>query len=439
MEETDALKASTPNPEPRPAMGLAESPASGPSPANPAHGAPGLPAPAEKGPAAETVPSRPGKIGLLHANIRRAKARPALDRDVESLYRTYGQAKSQLAAELGLGWSFDLSYVPQWGGPDGGSAAAQWLTTSSLDWTLLKSKALGEGSLQLLAIAARYPSVQNANQLSNTLGLITAINDYPDDQTIFAQLSYTQALPGNSVLLTLGQFPFFNFDSNQYLFNQQINFNSTIFSQNGSATYANAGLGAYGQFNLSADLQLAGGLQDARNWAAGTLSGQGFGQGGFAWFGYGQWTPKIQGWGSAQVSLLYYQVPTIPSQSASRGWSVNAVQNLNAHWALFARANQADGALTPIRGSYAFGAAWTNPLGRSATDQIGLAIGRSLASPPPANPAGARDETVLEAYWSWTFLGGLLLTPSVQVVLDPALEPERSSAWALTLRATLML
>ena len=79
-----------------------------------------------------------------------------------------------------------------------------------------------------------------------------------------------------------------------------------------------------------------------------------------------------------------------------------------------------------------------NPLGRGATDQIGLAIGYSTASPPPSNPAGARNETVLEAYWSWTVLGGWLLTPSVQVVLDPAFAPDRTSAWTLSLRGTMM-
>jgi hypothetical protein len=60
--------------------------------------------------------------------------------------------------------------------------------------------------------------------LSTNPGLITAINDYPFDQDIFLQLGYTQSFPGDKILLTVGEFPRFNFDGNQYLSNQQINF-----------------------------------------------------------------------------------------------------------------------------------------------------------------------------------------------------------------------
>jgi hypothetical protein len=58
---------------------------------------------------------------------------------------------------------------------------------------------------------------------------------------------------------------------------------------------------------------------------------------------------------------------------------------------------------------------------------------------PLSTPSGARDEKGVEADWRWTFLGSLLLTPSVQYGLDPALASDRKSGWGLALRATLML
>ena len=378
-------------------------------------------------------------IGRLPANLRRSQARHALYQDAGAVYGAYARFKQHVQQQTGISWTVDLSYLPQWGWPDGGSAAGQFLTTASLEWTAIRGKGFGEGTVQITSIQASYPSVQSASQVADNIGVITPINDYPFAQDIFLQFTYTQTFPGDKLLLSVGQYSLFNFDANQYLFNQQVNFNSYIFSQNGSATYANAGLGVYGQLNLTPTLQIAAGLQGANNLSGATLSTRAFGEGGYAWFAYAQWTPHLQGLGPAQYSFLAYQMPPVPEQSASRGWSVNAVQNLNATWALFARANQAYGHLTPIRASYALGAAMNNPLGRSATDQIGLAIGTSIAAPPPANPAAARNETVLEAYWSWTVLGGFLLTPSVQVILDPALSSDRNSAWALSLRATLML
>jgi len=130
-------------------------------------------------------------------------------------------------------------------------------------------------------------------------------------------------------------------------------------------------------------------------------------------------------------------VPTVPAQPRSSGWSVNVSQNLNDTWAVFGRANRAYDYVTPIRSSYALGAAMNNPLGRSKTDQLGLAIGYSSAAPAPTNPPGARNEKVVEAYWNWTVAKALLLSPDVQYIRDPALAPSRDSAWALSLRATL--
>ncbi|MEB3335108.1 MAG: carbohydrate porin [Cyanobacteriota bacterium] len=380
-------------------------------------------------------PTKARPIGRLHQALHRSEERHAGARNADGPYGAYSRWKQRRGEEARLAWTVDLSVLPQWGWPDGQGAATQLLTSSALDWTLLQGKTLGKGSLQVAYITARYPSGQTATQLAHRLGLLTPINDYPFDQDIFAQLSYTQAFPGDRLLLTVGQFPFYNFDTNQYLFNQQINFNSYLFSQNASATYANAGLGAYGQLTLSPTLQLAAGLQSANSLSGATLTTRGFGEGGPSWFGYAQWTPHLAHLGPAQYSLLVYQVPSLPTQSKSWGWSFNAVQNLNATWALFARANQAVGFQTPIRASVVLGAAMTNPLGRSPTDQLGLALGRSVAAPPPANPGGARSETLLEAYWSWTLFGGVLLTPSVQTLLAPS----RNDAWVLNLRATLML
>jgi carbohydrate-selective porin OprB len=105
---------------------------------------------------------------------------------------------------------------------------------------------------------------------------------------------------------------------------------------------------------------------------------------------------------------------------------------------VFARANGANGFVTPIKTSYAVGMAMNNPLQRASADQIALAVGLSEAASPPTNPPNARNEKPIEGYWTWTFFGGLLLTPSVQVILDPALNPTKSSVWVLSMRATLV-
>ena len=370
-----------------------------------------------------------GKIGRLHDNIRRAQRRESLYHEISDVYTDYSKWKTRVQNETSVAFSMDVSLLQQWGFASGGSPALQIYALPSVDWTAFKSKEWGTGSVQVAYDAiTRYPTTQNAADVQSNLGLITPINDYPTRTLNFAQLTYTQATPDNRWLLTAGQYPLSNFDSNAYLGNQQQNFNNYLFAQNATQTYLSTGLGAYLQFNATRTIQFAAGLQGANNVIGQTTSGENFNRDCCAWFGYAQWGPSFHGLGPAQYSFSYFDTPSIPAQPAARGWSVNAVQNLNDTWAMFARANGANGFVTPIKSAYALGVAMNNPLQRAATDQIALAVGLSDAASPPTNPPNARNEKVIETYWAWTFFGGLLLTPSVQVIFAPALNPAKATS-----------
>jgi porin len=260
-----------------------------------------------------------GKIGHMHDDLRRAAARRGLSADVADVYSDYLALKARMATEAGLAWSMDLSYLQQWGRPDGGSPAGQVLATPSLEWTLFDSAAIGTGSVQLAYNLTRYGTNRSAADLRSSLGLITPINDCPAPQNTFSQLTCTQALPNNKLLILVGQYPICNFDGNPYLGNRQQNFNSDTLAQNASATYAQAGLGAYIQVNATRSLQFVAGLQNASNVTGATLSTDGFGKYGSSWFGYAHGTPEFKGFGSAQYSFTYYQVPTVPAQPRSAG------------------------------------------------------------------------------------------------------------------------
>jgi len=375
----------------------------------------------------------------VHDGLRRFTLRRLLYKVATDPYGEYSEFKERIEKDTGLSWSMDLSYMQQWGLQHGGSPAGQWLAMPLIDWKLFDSSSAGSGSLQLAYSATRYGTRRDAAEVQDTLGLITPINDYPERQNTFAQLTYTHTLPGNKISAALGQYPFYNFDGNQYLGNQQQNFNNYVLAQNGSATYALAGLGAYVQVNATSAIQFAAGAQSANNITGATLSSRHFADEGYAWFGYAQWTPAIKGLGTAQYSITYYKVPEVPAQlPKSHGWSLNAVQNLNDTWAIFARANRAYDYVTPIRASYALGAALNDPLGRGTSDQIGLAFGYSDAAPQPTNPPRTSDEKVIEGYWNLTFAKGLLFTPGLQYIHDPALDRSRDNAWVLSLRTTLM-
>jgi porin len=380
-----------------------------------------------------------GKIGRLEDIIRRALLFEPLYTGAADLSADYARWKTAVAEGSSVKWSMELSLLQQWGLSGGGSPALQVYVAPSLDWTLFKSTTWGTGSVQAAYTAiTHYPTTQDAAAIQSNLGLITPINDDPVRSMTFAQLTYTQASVDNQWLFTLGQYPLANFDGNAYLGNQQQNFNNYLFAQNGTQTYLDTGLGGYVQINVTSAFQLAAGLQSANNASGQSLSGRNFGSDCCAWFGYAQWTPALNGLGTARYSISYFDTPGIPAQPATRGWSFNAVQNLDDTWAVFARANGASGNMTPISASYAIGAAINNPWQRAATDQVALAVGLSVAANPPTNPPSARNEKVIEGYWTWTFFGRLLLTPSAQITFDPAVNPSKNSVTTLSLRATVM-
>ena len=66
------------------------------------------------------------------------------------------------------------------------------------------------------------------------------------------------------------------------------------------------------------------------------------------------------------------------------------------------------------------------------SDLVGLAV--SHGSPPDDSLS---DQTTIETFWRFQFSQSLAITPSVQLVLDPALNSVDDKVWVWGLRARL--
>lgn len=84
------------------------------------------------------------------------------------------------------------------------------------------------------------------------------------------------------------------------------------------------------------------------------------------------------------------------------------------------------------------GIALLNPLRRSATDQIAISLGSSQQNSPLARRLGIDHSQQIEAYWNWTLLAGVLLTPDLLYIRHPSYAPTRDSAVVFSLRTTLL-
>lgn len=377
-------------------------------------------------------------LGRVHDRIRDAKERQAvsLEQSFNEIGVRYTQAKKQIEAATGLSYSVDVTVTSQWGVPGGGDGAVQALFMPALNWKAFDSPGIGAGSFQFYYVASQYWSPSNASALQGRLKLNSPVNDYPASDLFFAQASYTHEFPGKRVSVTLGQYPFANFDGNAYANNQQVNFIGYSLAQNGSQNYSQGSLGAYAQVNPVKDVALAGGFQDASNLTGASIQFGTLGAGRYAWFLYGGWSPKVAGLGRGHYGLMYYNLPSVPAQPlASDGLSFSASQSLGGRWAAFLRANTAWNSSWYIQSSVAGGTVLKDPLRRNPLDQIGLGMAWNRTNTGLYGGSFARQsETMLEAYWATTIGSRLQVTPDFQLYLQPALTPSQQVAAVFTLR-----
>ncbi len=384
---------------------------------------------------APTAAGKPTKAGTVHSNIRHSREQASLSERAGGLYADYGEFKERMEEDYGLSWSLNLSYRWRWQQPADIARSEQMLFWPSLNWDIFDSERFGAGSIQALYFGERF----NYGAVRVGSGARSRTIEASPYRNRFGQLTYTHTLPGEKLAVSIGQYSLFMFDSNPYLADQQQNFVNSAFSENPSSTYPVSGLGAYLQYNLRSDLQLLGGFQNGQRGDDNGFSTAGFSDHRYTWWGHVQWMPNFPGLGSAQYSLTTYQSPELTDTPGSSGWSLNAAQNFNDHWAVFGRANHSRQNEGPSKSSLVAGVAYNNPLGRSATDQIALSIGSSQQDGLLARLLGTERSQMIEAYWNWTLLGGgILLTPDLQYIRHPSFAPNRESVLVFSLRTTFL-
>ncbi len=363
-----------------------------------------------------------------------------LENTEAALEKTWARGK-QAANHIGLDVGADISYLAQRAAPSGKQTAIQGVYYPYLTWNLFKDSAMGSGQLNVNYTLVRYWGTQATTLQGRTLQAV-AFNDYPANQEIFSQFSYTHTLPGdlNWMSVTVGQFPLYNFDGTTYLDNQQTALMNYALSQNASSAYASASFGAYLQAQ-NKNFSVAAGYQDATNISGEQIELKDAFDGKYTVFGSASWTPSFE-LGTGQYSVLYYYQPSVEKQPENvNGWSFNMQQNMGEHWAIFARANGSTKGAMGVKNSYAFGTALLNPLKRNSQDAIifGMAYNR-LSEKGQGYPNYMRSaEMAMELAWVWGIGKLVTVTPDLQIYPRAAFNHKNQFTTVVGLRTTVQL
>ena len=372
---------------------------------------------------------------------RQASRKKVENHTFTSVGQEYIDAKNFITEKLGLQLGVDISYTAQRLAPGGKQTAVQGVYYPYVTWTLFQDRAWGSGTVNFNYNFVHYWGQEGA-ALQERGGVVVAFNDAAADDEDFSQLTYTHTLPGqwDWLSVTVGQFPLYNFDGTAYMDNQQTALMNYALSQNASAAYPGASLGAYVQ-GQTGQLTVAAGYQDAQNISGAQIRGRSAFGGKYTGFASVAWTPALP-WGAGQYSFLYYSQPAVAQQDENvNGWSVNAEQFLGKKWVVFGRANGSTGGAVPIKNSYALGLAWVDPLDRNPQDAIilGAAYNRLSALALGYPPRLRKSESVLELQWVWGIGKFLTLTPDLQIYPKAAAHPGQGITTVFGLRTTVML
>ena len=361
-----------------------------------------------------------------------------LTRHLNDLHDRYRRFKKKLRRNYNIQYSMTVSIIPQWGKPNGGPGAVSLVYTPAVTWEPFTNTAVGSGSFALAIQQTQFWTKVNTADQQARLGLITPPNVQPTNLTQYNQFMYTHTFPGgwSWLSLTVGQYSFAAYDSNEYAGSALANFISYPLAQNGTQTYPNGGAGAYAQA-ATADQQftVAGGAQNAANISGDSLTTRGLSAGQYAYFMAGEWAPSLLGGGA--YSILGYSQPSVPQQpSSSRGLSLNAVQNIDAKWGLFLRANGASGTAIPIEASVAWGGICNDPIHHNRLDQLGLGVFWNKTNLAALSQPARNAEWGSEIYYRFTIFKGLRFTPDIQFYFDSALHPGSGPAAVFAVRTT---
>ena len=355
------------------------------------------------------------------------------------LRHDYTAFKDKLSRDYGFDYNIDYSLLGQRGSPHGKHSALQSYLSPSVAVTTFNNE-YGTGILNASYISIFY-SKSNAQDIQNRTGMVTDINDFNESEQEFSGLYYTYQPPAKYNWLTfgLGQYTLYGFDGTDYNNNQQVNFLNYALSQNGSATYADAGLGAYIEATPG-NWQITVGAQDASNIEAPSIRFNHLNDKHYTTFAQLGYNPQIKGLGTGQYSIMFYNQPYVAEQpQTTNGWSVNMQQNIGEKFALFGRINGATGSVISIKNSYVVGMISNNPLDINELDQIGLAYAYNDLN-EKAVGAHLYDsaEQIIEAYWAWGISKWATITPDFQFYIDPALNKNSDYGTVTSLRLTLM-
>jgi porin len=393
--------------------------------------------------AAETIPESNVRPRL---STNEVENQITLDRAANPLYESRLLAplrdwRDRVAEKTGFNWSLDysalfmgVSYSP------GEENASSGMVRFFGYWDLVNRGSSNKGSLNWkIENRHKYTDIAPSG-LGFESGYVGIFEPpFSDQQTRLTNLYWKQYFADGKGAAVAGFLDATDFVDVYLMASPWTGFNNFVFST-GSATMDlpnDAALGAAAGGMVSKNIYLQAGIADANSDPTEPFEGfdsvandSDF----FKWVEIG-FTPGQDNIYFDNVHVTFWHIDERVNGTPD-GWGVNASwqQWINDKWLPFVR-----GGYTEESGSL---------LEKSVTAGVGyqpvpmrgvIGLGFNWGKPNQTSFAGANDQYTTELFWRYQLTRELAVTPSLQYIKDPALNPTEDNLWAFGLRVRVAL
>jgi len=346
------------------------------------------------------------------------------------------QFGDRLRANYGLTLGADYNVLPQLASNSSGeNGAASGVVRLYGHWKPFKRDSPSAGSL-VFKVEHRHLlgtdiSPQALGPTIGVAGITAAV--WSDAGGMLSNLYWTQAFADNRFAFNAGIVDVTDYVDMFGLVNLWTDFSNLAFSVSPTIPAPNMGLGAVGRWMFTPNFYVIGGLADAngdphdpghmfQNLGEGEL----FKHVEFGWIG--SWESRY----FDNIHLTLWQVDDRVEAEVEGGWGavLSFSHTLGERWLPFVRGGFSDGGGTIVDRMVSTG------IGYQLSERkdyfgIGFNWGR-----PPEEMAGdhPRDQYTIETYYRVQVVPNLMIVPSAQFVIDPALDTTKDSLWILGLK-----
>ncbi len=351
----------------------------------------------------------------------------------------YEAFKAKLKREHGLGFGMDYNILYQFANPsEGESNALGGVFRFYGSWEPSGIDQSHPGSL-VYKVEHRHSLGTDIapKQLSGEVGYagLTAVT-FSDAGAVLTNLYWSQNFNNNQFAYVIGQVDVTDYVDVYGLVNIWTEFNNLAFTTDPTIPAPDQGLGAAARLTVAKNYYVLAGFADANGDPENPLDGfdtffkdrEYFKHIEFGWAG--SWQKRF----SDNIHLTLWQVDERQDAGISDGWGATfSFSRELGHWLPFLRIGYGDGGGAILDRSISTGFAYA-----TKDDSRRFGLGLNWGQPnDELYGETSKDQYTIESYYRMQLLKHLQVTPNIQLLLNPVLNPQEDKVWVFGLRARL--